>query len=279
MTFDHPIFLLLLVLLPVLWVWMRRAPGASPVCLGLKCAAFAALAIAMADPWAALRVERLAVTVLMDTSASMPLESVRRGEAMLRDLVRKNSGAELRLITFAEHPNLQSVPAQADQVRIPLGVDPKERMATNLEDALQLAVSTFPPEGARRILLISDGNENRGNALNEALRVRERGVVVYTVPAGGTAPLPVKVESVASPQDVFSGERFTLSLHLESAGEMKARIWITSQGREIGSTAADLRAGSNVVDVEARISTNGVSLMEVHASSAGAEQALVSQAV
>ena len=151
-------------------------------------------------------------------------------------------------------------------------------MATNLEDALQLAVNTFPSQGARRILLISDGNENRGHALNEAC-AWERGVMVYTVPSGGTAPLPVKVESVASPQDVFSGEHFTLSLRSESGGEIKARVWITAQGQEIGSTTADLKAGSNLVDVDARISASGVSLMQVHVSSAGAEQVLVSQAV
>ena len=224
--------------------------------------------IALAGPWAPLRVEKLAVTVLMDTSASMPRESLQRGEAMLRDLVRKNSGADLRLITFAEHPNLRAVPAQADQVNIPQGVDPKEGMATNLEEALQLALSTFPSQGPRRILLISDGNENRGHALTEALRARERGVAVFTVPAGGTAPLPVKVESVASPQDVFSGEHFTMSLRLDSGSAMKARIWMTSQGQEIGSTKADLAAGSNVVNLEARISQSGVSLLEVHISSA-----------
>ncbi len=172
MTFDQPTFLLLLGLIPVLWVLMRRAPGASPLCLALKCAAFAALAIALADPWAALREEKLAVTVLIDTSASMPRESLQRGEAMLRDLVRKNNGADLRLITFAEHPNLRPVPAQANLVRIPEGVDPKEGMATNLEDALQLALDTFPSQGARRVLLISDGNENRGHVLTEALRAR-----------------------------------------------------------------------------------------------------------
>jgi hypothetical protein len=71
-TFDQPIFLLLIGLLPVLWVWMRKAPGASEACLALKCAAFTALVIALAGPWAPLRVEKLAVTVLMDTSASMP---------------------------------------------------------------------------------------------------------------------------------------------------------------------------------------------------------------
>ena len=279
MIFDQPIFLLLLVLLPVLWMWMRRAPGASPACLALKCAAYAALVIALADPWAALRMQKLAVTVLIDTSASMPRESLQRGEAMLRDLVRKNSGADLRLITFAEHPKLQAVPAQADKVSIPQGVDPKEGMVTNVEEALQLALSTFPSEGTRRILLISDGNENRGNALTEALRARERGVSVFTVPTGGTAPLPVKVESIASPQDVFSGERFTLSLSLDSAAPMAARVWITSQGQEIGSTKVDLRTGSNVVDLEAHISASGVNLMEVHISSAGAEQVLLSQAV
>ena len=254
-------------------------PGASSACLALKCAVFAVLAIALADPWASMRMQKLAVTVLLDTSASMPRESLLHGEAMLRDLIRKNSGASLRLITFAGRPNLRPVPQQADKVNIPEGVDPKEGMSTDIEGAMQLALSTFPVQGARRILLISDGNENRGHALTAALRAREQGIAVFTVPAGGTAPLPVKVQSIASPQDVFSGERFTLSLQLDSAGAIPAGVWITSQGREIGSAKADLHAGNNAVDVEARIAESGVNLMEVHISSAGAEQVLFSQAV
>jgi secreted protein with Ig-like and vWFA domain len=258
---------------------MRKMPGASSACLALKCAVFAVLVIALADPWASMRMQKLAVTVLLDTSASMPRESLLHGEAMLRDLVRKNSGAGLRLITFAGRPNLRPVPQQADKVSIPEGVDPKEGMSTDIEGAMQLALSTFPVQGARRILLISDGNENRGHALTAALRAREQGIAVFTVPAGGTAPLPVKVQSIASPQDVFSGERFTLSLQLDSAGAIPARVWITSQGREIGSAKADLHAGNNAVDVEARIAESGVNLMGVHISSAGAEQVLFSQAV
>jgi Mg-chelatase subunit ChlD len=278
-TFDQPIFLLMIGLLPVLWVVMRKMPGASQACLALKCAAFTALVIALASPWAPLRTEKLAVTVLMDTSASMPRESLQHGEAMLRDLVHKNSGADLRLITFAQHAKLLNVPAQADQVKIPQGVDPKEGMATNLEEALQLALSTFPLQGQRRILLISDGNENQGHALTEALRARESGVAVFTVPAGGTAPLSVQLENVASPQDVFSGERFPLTVRLTSGNAMKARIWMTSEGQEIATTNADLVAGSNVVDLEARIARSGVNLLEVHISSGSAEQVLVSRAI
>lgn len=269
----------MLGLLPILWVVMRKMPGASQTCLALKCAAFTALVIALANPWAPLRTEKLAVTVLMDTSASMPRESLQRGEAMLRDLVRKNSGADIRLVAFAEHAKLLNVPAQADQVKIPQGVDPKEGMATNVEEALQLALSTFPLQGQRRILLISDGNENRGHALTEALRARESNVAIFTAPAGGTAPLSIQLENVASPQDVFSGERFPITVHLTSGTAMKARIWMTSEGQELASTDADLVAGSNEVDLEARIARSGVNLLEVHISSGGAEQVLVSRAI
>jgi len=70
-----------------------------------------------------------------------------------------------------------------------------------------------------------------------------------------------------------------LGLQIDSAGAIPARVWITSQGHEIGSTKTDLHSGNNAVDVEAQIAESGVNLMEVHISSAGAEQVLFSQAV
>jgi Ca-activated chloride channel family protein len=279
MTFDHPGFLFLLLLLPVLWMWLRRAQGISRAGLGLKCAAFASLVIVLADPWAQILTQRLAVTLVMDTSASMPRESIEHGQALLRDLVRNNSGAELRLITFAEHPRLHVVPRQGSKVSISQALDSSGGMATDLEGALQLAISTFPARGARRVLLISDGNENRGHALTEAVRARERGVEVFTEPSGGTARLPVKLGSIASPQQVFSGERFTLSLELHSSRTLPARVWITSQDREIGATEVNLSVGSNPVDLDVRLTGSGVNLLVVHAAGAGAQQELFSQAI
>ena len=279
MTFERPIFLLLLLLLPLAWLLLRKAPSASRTCLALKCLAFAALVIALADPWAQLLVQRLAVTVVMDTSASMPRESLERGQAILRELVRKKSGAELRLVSFAEHARQQPVALEPDKVSIPQGFDLSGGMATDIEGGLQLALSTFPERGARRIVLVSDGNETQGHTLTEAIRARERGVEIFTVPSGGTARLPVQLESVAAPQQVFSGERFTLSLGLESSRPFSARVWITSQGQEIASTPVELKAGSNAVDLAAHVTDTGVSLLEVHIAAGGIEQALFSQAV
>src|SRR5579862_3955197 len=215
MAFERPTFLLLLLLVPVLWLWMRRIPDSSRGSLILKCAVFTALVVALADPWASLAGRKMAITILMDTSASMTTESIQRGEAIIRDLVRRNSGADLSLITFAERSRVENLPQNASEVSIPPAVDPNFSMGTDLEAAMQLALSTFPEDGVRRMLLISDGNETRGNAMAAALRARGLGVSVFTVPSGGTAKLPVELVTASFAPEVLSGERSTLSLQLD----------------------------------------------------------------
>jgi Mg-chelatase subunit ChlD/uncharacterized membrane protein len=279
MTFERPIFFALLALLPLVWLLMRKSPGASRLCLALKSLVFIVIVVALADPWAAILTQRLAVTVVMDTSASMPRESVQRGQAILRDLVKKKSSAELRLITFARTPKMLPVPADPNKVTIPDTLDSTGGMATDIAGSMQLALSTFPSQGARRIVLVSDGNETQGSALTEAIRARERGVEIFTVPSGGTARLPVQLESVASPQQVFSGERFTVSVGVESSRPFSARVWMTSQGQEIATANTDFKAGSNAVDLAAHMNDPGVDLVEVHVSATGIEQVLFSQAI
>jgi Ca-activated chloride channel homolog len=281
MIFERPLFLLLLLLLPVLWIWMGRVPGASRACLILKCAVFAALVIALADPWANLAGRKMAATVLMDTSASMTQESIQRGEAIVRDLVRRNSSADLRLITFADRSRINNLPSQASDVAIPQVVDPNFSMGTDVEGAMQLALDTFPEDGIRRILLISDGNETRGDALTATLRAREMGVAVFTVPSGGTAKLPVELETAAFPQEVLSGERSTLSLqlNLDDSSALPARIWATSGVREVGASTVTLQPGNNAVNLDIRFTGDGLSQVDVHVSSNGVEQQLFSQAV
>lgn len=184
MNFNNPQSFFLLLLLPPLWMWMRSAKSAPQICVTLKCIVFACLVIALTGPSISTRAVKLAVTVVMDTSASMPRESLQRGQSMFRDLVRQNSGAEMRLITFAGGPKLWPVPTNPARVTIPLGVNADDAVDTDLESALGLALNTFPTQGARRVLLISDANETRGNALTAALRARANAVSIFTVPSG-----------------------------------------------------------------------------------------------
>ncbi len=279
MTFDRPIFFILLLGLPAGWIWARRQAPNAQISFALKALAYAALVVALAGPRMNLPIHRLAVTVLVDTSASMPRQSIQRSEKVMSEIAKRGSDADLRLITFAGQPHLLDVPHDARSVTIPQSIDPKEGMSTDLESAIELALSTFPEEGARRILLVSDGNQNHGDALAAAAIAAEAGVPIFTEPTGGTSQLPLQLTNISAPEDIFSGERFTVSLGLESPSPRPVELAIRSGNTEIAVKSLALRPGANTVDMDARITDSGVKNLEVVAEAGGVRQVLFSQAI
>ena len=279
MTFDRPMFFLLLLALPVVWMWAKRKQRSARVSCVLKSMVYAALVIALADPRVELPVRKVAITMLVDTSASMPRESIQQSENMLREIVKRGFTADIHLITFAGRPQLQDVSSNAARIAISENVDPTDGMSTDLEGAIGLALSTFPPEGARRILLVTDGNQNRGDALAAASRAREAGVVIFTEPSGGMSRLPILLTSISAPDGIFSGERFTVSLGLDSPASLPVHLSIRSESHEIAAKSLELRPGGNVVDMDARITESGVKPLEIEAEANGVQQVLFSQAV
>ena len=279
MNLERPIFLLLLLAIPALWPWARKKPPSAQISFALKSVVFAALVVALANPQMNLPVRKVSLTVLADTSASMPRSSIQRTQNLLSEMVRRNQNAEIRLITFAGQPHLVDLPSNARAVTIPDAVNANDGMSTNLEGAIGLALSTFPQEGVRRILLVSDGNQNRGDALAAASRAKEAKVAIYTEPAGGTSRLPLLLANISAPEEIFSGERFDVSLGLETASAMPVRISIRSGNQEVASKSVDLRPGNNPIDMDARMTDSGVKDLEIAAEAGGAEQVLFSQAV
>jgi uncharacterized membrane protein/uncharacterized protein YegL len=209
----------------------------------------------------------------------MPRESIERSQAIMQGLDQANSGADLRLITFAADAQLRGVAADAQKVAISEGAFSAGGMDTNVESAIDLALSTFPREGARRILLVSDGNQTHGDALAAALRARAGGVAIFTDPSGGVSRLPVQLTGISAPEAVFSGERFTVSLELESALSIAARLSISSGGHEIAAKSLQLQAGTTATEIDARIVASGVNSLDVKIEAQGSSQPLYSQAV
>ena len=87
------------------------------------------------------------------------------------------------MIAFGRRPRLV-LPA-SDVPRVNLddaslsGVD---TTYTDIAAAIKLALASFPEGTAKRIVLISDGNENLGNAVEQARIARQNGVQIDVVP-------------------------------------------------------------------------------------------------
>src|SRR5262249_571241 len=89
---------------------------------------------------------------------------------------------------------------------------------TDIAAAIKLALASFPEGTGKRIVLISDGNENLGNAEEQALLAKKMGAQIDIVPlgVGQRNQSEVLVQSVEVPNMIAQGSRFPIRVLLRS---------------------------------------------------------------
>ena len=175
-TFAAPAYLAILVLLlPVLWWYsFRRLVGLGRVrrwlALALRTLVVALLVMAAADLQIVRSNDHLTVIYLLDQSLSIPQE---QREAMIK-YVKEEVHAHRRekdragVIVFGREAAIE-LPPFDDDLQMGTSIESLfDPQATNIAAAMKLAQATFPEDAARRIVLVSDGNQNQGNALEQA---------------------------------------------------------------------------------------------------------------
>ena len=84
--------------------------------------------------------------------------------------------------------------------------------------ALKLALASFPEGTARRIVLISDGNENLGKAEDQARLAKQNNVEIDVIPvaAGRRNQNEVLVERVEAPAQTEQESRLPIRILIRS---------------------------------------------------------------
>ncbi|GIW88420.1 MAG: hypothetical protein KatS3mg108_2744 [Isosphaeraceae bacterium] len=233
-TFGRPWWLVGLVLLvPVVWVGLRGLSGLGAVrragTVGLRAVVVVLLVLALADARGVRRNEALTVMFLLDVSESVPgewqsasLDFVNRAVERYR---RKVPGDWAGVIAFGWEPRVE-VPPMPDPPPLARIENRIEGDATDLAAALKLALATFPEETARRIVVVSDGNENRGRALEQALVAAGLKVQIDVVPIEYRYDDEVLVEKVAVPPDAKQGDTVEVSVVLRAAAPTRGTLQV-----------------------------------------------------
>ena len=129
---------------------------------------------------------------------------------------------------------------------------------TNLFQALQLGLATLPPGQANRIVLLTDGRQNAGNALAGAQAAKDAGADIYYVPAPLTFTQEVVAESMVLPQEVKFGEPFQAKVVAWSQEETQGRLSLFRNGEFLGSQVVRLSAGKNVFTYRQSLDQSGI---------------------
>ena len=195
MTFDRAWALLLLVL-PLAWLawdWRRQPRHAH---LLLKASMIAAVILALAEPSLSYRARKVALAVLVDTSASVADADLSRENQLLKQIDQSRGSNQVDIIPFARTPRpLTDSEANFKLARTP-GADGR---GTNLEAPIRQALASLPAGMLHRIALITDGNENSGAVTRAAWQARQLGVSIDTVALAGRPQPQLKTEAVGIP--------------------------------------------------------------------------------
>jgi uncharacterized membrane protein/Mg-chelatase subunit ChlD len=219
-SFDKPLWLLGLLLLPLLW-WFsfRSLAGLGQLrriaALGLRTIVLAIFVLALAEIQLQWVSERLAVVFVLDQSLSIPEEQRRAMRDYVAREVRTHRKREYDdmagVVVFGRDASIE-VPPFDDDVRPAAQFESLfqvPRDATNLAAALKLANASFPENVSKRIVIVTDGNENLGDARAEARELTEnQGVGIDIVPVKLASRSEVAVEKVALPPDIRQSQPF-----------------------------------------------------------------------
>ncbi len=95
---------------------------------------------------------------------------------------------------------------------------------TDLAAAIKLALASFPEDTARRLVILSDGNENRGEAIEQAIAAKGLDVQIDVLPIEYRYDQEVLVEKVSVPPDVKQGETVNINVVIRASEPTVRRL-------------------------------------------------------
>jgi uncharacterized membrane protein len=259
---THPAYLLLLPPLVAAGWWVGRASLANLsrtrglVANGVRLVVLLLLTLALAGFQVVHTNHSLCTVFVMDVSASIPRELQKAALSYLGQACKQmRKGDTAALVVFGSDAYIE-LPASAAP-KISRIYSRPSTSYSDLASALRLALATFPPGVGRQIVLLSDGNENLGSAIDQALMCKASGVRISAVPLRQEVGSEALLEHAALPAEVKQGEPFEVKIVAMASTPAQGRLRIFRNGEYLGAQRVSLLPGKSVLTVPQSVEKPG----------------------
>jgi Mg-chelatase subunit ChlD len=277
MTFERA-WVLALVLAPVLWAYFEMRHTPRRIGLALKALALILIILALAGPRISTSERKTAVAVLVDTSASVSTEDLSRASGFVAALEKNRARNWMRVMPFAR------VTRNADEAESGKGWKLRHTaglpgLATDIETAIRDAVASMPQGMVPRVVLLSDGKENKGSVARALWQAKQLSIPIDAVPLNGRAQPALHLDSVTLPSLAFAGEKFPIDLTFSAPRPGSGEIEIYAEGKLLAKTPIDFDEGDNRIRAHANVTASGAVHLAVTIRAGNMGEATFDQAV
>jgi Mg-chelatase subunit ChlD len=237
LAFARPAALWLLLALPLFlflgWAFGVRRKGVPTMALWLRIVVVGCLVFALAEPLLTTGGGAVSTVFLVDRSQSLAGGTNEQVNGWVREALASADGVDrASIVTFGASPTLAQPATRADEIGSgwqETGPDATGREYTDVAAALALA-RALPLGGSRRIVLLSDGAENVGDALDQAGQAAEDGIPIDVVVLPGVGESDLRVQGASAPTSVWQGEAFDVLVSVVTGVEGEGQIELLIDG-------------------------------------------------
>ncbi len=241
-----PMLLGLVIILLGAEIALAYRQGVSYFPVLMRAGALAALTAALINPRWFQPSAVLDVIFAVDLSRSVGQEGKEKAREVLEVAAGlKRVASRTGLMSFGGAPEWESPPGDAlPPAEFSARLD---REQTDIQAALQGAAAQIGDGRQGRILLFSDGNENRGETARVLPLLRSQGVEVWTLPVAGLSRgrNEIYLADLTLPRQVDSAESFEIRGVIESLRAATARLRLLRDGILSAERELSLKPGSN----------------------------------
>lgn len=260
--FTRPIWLLLLI--PAVYYTWRLARHSladlsrfrKRLALGLRLAIIVMLIFALAGVRMVRSVNETCVIFAMDVSDSIPTAKREQALAYVNRAVKKLKGNQKAgLIVFGGDASVELAPSNSGKIAKIYSVPSTSQ--TDISQALGLAVASFPENCRKKIVLLSDGNETMGKAIEQAMLAGSEDISVDVVPIAPDLPREALLDKMICPSNTKIGEPFDLKVVAVSKDPTVARIRLIRNGAQVAERTVDLAKGKSLLSFQQSVPKAG----------------------
>ncbi|MCP5520182.1 MAG: VWA domain-containing protein [Verrucomicrobiales bacterium] len=260
--FTHPLWLLLLPLALGWTVWLTwRSEVAVAswrrwLALAVRTLVVLAVCLALAGLQWLKPLEGMNVFFLLDRSDSIPEEQQEAALQAVNDLTRDKEDVDRAgVIVFGDGAGIEMNPNQRlelEKIHAVVGAG-----RTDIAGAIRLGTAAFPEMGQKRLVLLTDGNENVGDALGAVTAAKALEVSIDVLPMGVIRKGDVALQKVTVPSKLRTGQPFDVNVFVNADAEQDATLRLYQNDRFLGEQQVRLSPGKNLYGIPLKLDEPG----------------------
>ncbi|MBI1744267.1 VWA domain-containing protein [Candidatus Acetothermia bacterium] len=261
-AFDYPWLLLIVPIL--LWLVYRRrqelAHKEFPDRLSalVRVGVLALVILALTGPKIATFISKHYVVFAVDLSEST---GASQDPQTLIDFIKASAPADERtsysVITFGEKPYIESNFAPKPKLPKLQFLTSPPANGTDIAAAIRLALQTFPKDGTKEIVLMTDGRASQGDLDSALAQARAQGVTIHTIPVGLSEKPEFWVDQLSLPEEVALNLPFQILIKVGATQKGSGQLLLYRDHKPILDETVKLERGVTTFDLPDKLEESG----------------------